>query len=259
VRGTLALAECFPSLDLFVGLSAFSALLPAGTQGNYAAANAFLDAFLRSHHHTRPGWTSVNWGPWSEVGFATTEYGTRAHARLESLGITRIAPRQGFATLDALVNGDRTGVGIMPVDWRRLFDRDPNAGLSPLLRDLHRQFRMPADAGARRVRGLLNGLSGAEEVACLERELTSMAASILRLSAPDLGRHTPFTDLGIDSLMAVELKNRIQHETGVDLPLVKLLEGPSIADLGVLVAAHIKLTGLQSGVPVGGDLKEIEI
>ena len=259
VGGTLALAEVFPSLDLFIGFSAFSALLPAGTQGNYAAANAFLDAFLRSHGDGRPGWTSVNWGPWADVGFATTAYGARAHARLESLGITRIAPRDGFATLDALVHGPQDGLGIMPVDWRRLFERDPNARLSPLLSDLYRQFGAEDTGGAGRVRDLLAGLAGSEEIGCLERELTAMAASILRLPSHEIGRLTSFTDLGVDSLMAVELKNRIQHETGIDLPLVKLLEGPSIADLAVLLAAHIKLSGLRTGVPAGDDLTEIEI
>jgi phthiocerol/phenolphthiocerol synthesis type-I polyketide synthase D len=260
VAGTLALAATFPSLDLFIGFSAFSALLPAVTQGNYAAANAFLDAFLRSQGQGRPGWTSINWGPWSDVGFATTAYGARAHARLESLGITRIAPRDGFATLDALAHGSHSGVGVMPVDWRRLFERDPNARLSPLLRDLYRQVGATTDSGgAGRIRELLAGLGGANEIACLERELTTMAAAILRLPSHDIGRFTSFTDLGVDSLMAVELKNRIQHETGIDLPLVKLLEGPSIADLAVLLAAHLKLTDLRRNVPAGDDLTEIEI
>ena len=106
---------------------------------------------------------------------------------------------------------------------------------------------------------MVSGLTGDDEIACLERELTQMAAAIIQLPAHDVGRTTSFTDLGIDSLMAVELKNRIQHDTGVDVPLVRLLEGPSIADLALLVAAHIRVMSLRGDVANTGDLKEIEI
>lgn len=259
ISGTLAIAACLPDLDLFVGFSAFSALLPAETQGNYAAANAFLDAFIRSHRKGRPGWISVNWGPWSDIGFASTTYGRRAHERLESLGIARISPADGFATLDALINHSETGLGIMAVDWTRLFDRDPNARLSPLLRELSERFVVSAPTGAGQLLNRVAGLSGAAHTAGLEAELTAMAAAILRLPAQEIDRLASFTDLGVDSLMAVELKNRIRHESGVDVPLVKLLEGPSIADLAVLVSAHLKLSELTSMTTTGDNVHEIEI
>jgi len=256
VEGTLALAECLPSLDFFLGFSAFSALLPAETQGNYAAANAFLDAYLSSH--PSPMWMSVNWGPWSEIGFAATPYGRRAHERLESIGIARIAPREGFAFLDLIAGGGASGMGVMAVDWPRLFTRDPNARLSPLLREL--SARHPVETGdAGRVRDMLAGLGSDAEMSRLESELTVMAASIMRLAPGEIDRHASFTDLGVDSLMAVELKNRIRHDVGVDLPLVKLLEGPSIAQLAGLVSAHLKLAELSGVAPSGTDVMEIEI
>src|SRR5262249_20169380 len=107
-----------------------------------------------------------------------------------------------------------------------------------------------------RVRKLLDGTS-AEQIACLEREVLTMVSSVLHANAQDVDRRTALTDLGIDSLMAVELKNRIRHDVGVDLPLVKLLEGPSAAELSRLLLAHIKLTGLDALAV--GDAKEIEI
>ncbi len=69
------------ALDVFVGFSAFSAVLPAPGQGNYAAANAALDALIRQRRARGASGLTLNWGPWSEVGFAATEYGRRAHAR----------------------------------------------------------------------------------------------------------------------------------------------------------------------------------
>ena len=113
--------------------SAFSALLPAERQGNYAAANAFVDAIVARRRASGDRAVTVNWGLWAGIGFGATEYGRRAHDRLKSSGIGRIEPPDGWALLDRLIGANRSGVGVMPVDWRLLFDGDPNARLSPLL------------------------------------------------------------------------------------------------------------------------------
>ena len=124
-------------------------------------------------------WVSVHWGPWAGVGFAQTDYGRRAHERLQGLGISRITAPHGFEALDALMAGGYSGIGLMPVDWRRLFERDPNARLSPMLRELSQRYAVMATSEAGRVRELLSGLTGAEATARLEQELTSMAAGII--------------------------------------------------------------------------------
>ncbi len=260
VAGTLALTRALPDLDVFIAFSAFSALLPAETQGNYAAANAFLDAYVSAARARAPkAWVSVHWGPWAGVGFAQTDYGRRAHERLQGLGISRITAPHGFEALDALMAGGYSGIGLMPVDWRRLFERDPNARLSPMLRELSQRYAVMATSEAGRVRELLSGLTGAEATARLEQELTSMAAGIMQLPESAIDRQVSFTDLGLDSLMAVELKNRIRHDVGVDVPLVKLLSGPSIAELTLLVSVHRKMADLGGAVPQGDDVAEIEI
>jgi myxalamid-type polyketide synthase MxaB/epothilone polyketide synthase D len=261
VAGTRALDAFLPDdLDFFVGFSAFSSLLPAEGQGNYAAANAFMDASLVRRRAGGAAALAVNWGPWSEVGFAATEYGRRAHARLESLGIARLTPAQGFAWLDRLMGGERVSVGLMPVDWRKLFAVDPNAKLSPLLSELHRAV---ADAGAGddppgRIAAALAGLSSPEQREHLRGALRAMVAKVVRLRQAEIGDETPFTELGVDSLMAVEIKNRIQHDAGVNLPLVKLLEGPSVTSLADRLLASMKVSALSAPV-TGASVEEIVI
>jgi aryl carrier-like protein len=128
-----------------------------------------------------------------------------------------------------------------------------------MLRELSQRYAVMATSEAGRVRELLSGLTGAEATARLEQELTSMAAGIMQLPESAIDRQVSFTDLGLDSLMAVELKNRIRHDVGVDVPLVKLLSGPSIAELTLLVSVHRKMADLGGAVPQGDDVAEIEI
>jgi natural product biosynthesis luciferase-like monooxygenase protein len=264
VWGTRALETCFPpgTLELFVAFSAFSSLLPAEGQANYAAANIFLDAATLRRRAAGERAFTVNWGPWSEIGFAQTEYGRRAHERLGSLGVSRITPEQGFDLLDRVIGGGHGQLGVMPIEWRRLFRNDPNARLSPLLSV---QARLAGDgaseAGAVRFAESLGGLAVAEQIARVEAKLLAMVAGVVRLDPAEVPRGARFSDLGVDSLMAVEIKNRIQESTGVSIPLVKLLEGPSVASLAALLLAGFKVSELSapSSRPASENLEEIEI
>ena len=265
VSGTLALDAAFPpgALDFFVAFSAFSSMLPAEGQGNYAAANAFMDAVMARRRARGDRAVAVNWGPWSEVGFATTDYGRRAHQRLGSLGITRLTPAQGWALVDRFIAGDRTAVGVMPVDWRTLFRADPNARLSPLLGDLAAEFAGGAgadDQGAGALAASLASLESTGQIAALESALTAIVAGVMRIGPGDVDRATPLTDLGLDSLMAVEIKNRLQHDVGVSVPLVRLLEGPSVAGLAADLLAAVKVAQLAAGASSSTErFEEIEI
>jgi acyl carrier protein len=264
VAGTLTLDAAFPAgeLDFFVVFSAFSALLPAERQASYAAANAFADAIVARRRTAGDRAFTVNWGLWAGIGFGATEYGRRAHDRLRASGIGRIGPPDGWALLDRLIAANRSGVGVMPVDWRRLFEVDPNARLSPLLSDLAAEWA--GAAGAAEAPGQLAeavaNLPSERQLATIEAALTSIVSGVMRLDRREVAVDAPLTEFGLDSLMAVEIKNRLQHDAGVNLPLVQLLEGPSILDLATRVLASIKISGLASRTPsAGGSLEEIEI
>ena len=266
VAGTAALDACFQGtdLDFFVFFSAFSSLLPAEGQGNYAAANAFMDAVAHARRASGRAALCINWGPWSTVGFAATEYGRRAHRQLEALGIGRLTPAQGVQVLDRLMGGGLVQVGVMPVQWSRLLHVDPQARLSPLLADLVARHGTEPAPGAGPadscLAARLAGMPAGDQLAEVERSLGSMVAAIGRHDAASVNRDTRLSDLGVDSLMAVEIKNRIQHEIGVSVPLVALLEGPSIAGLAMTLLAGVRLADVAKPAGPGReDLTEIEI
>jgi natural product biosynthesis luciferase-like monooxygenase protein len=268
VAGTDALDRVFPdgALDFLVAFSAFSSMLPAERQASYAAANAYLDAAMLRRRQRGAAGLAIDWGPWSEIGFATSEYGARAHERLQTLGIHRLTEAAGLQILDQLAGGESAVFGVMPVSWSRLFQADPNARLSPLLSELLARYGVegssPTGAGDGPLARAVLDLPPREQADRLRSGVRDLLAGVMRTEAASIQDATPFTELGVDSLIAVEMKNRIQQETGIDVPLVQLLEGPSVASLTDILLAAIKMAVLNSrsaAITAEADLEEIEI
>jgi acyl transferase domain-containing protein/acyl carrier protein len=217
-------------LDFFVLFSSAGSLLGQPGQGNYAAANAFLDAL--AHHrkaHGQPA-LSVNWGAWSGKGFAETAGGKRLAARLALLGIKSIAPGQALEVLERLLRQGATQVAAVPVDWRRYRQFYPAGTESPLLSELAREEadNSPQAGHPGEKRTTILAAEPSQRRPLLQSYLTELAARALGLSASKLDVQQPLSNLGLDSLMAVELKNRIAVDLGVNVPMVTFLSGPSV-------------------------------
>jgi phthiocerol/phenolphthiocerol synthesis type-I polyketide synthase D len=252
VLGTWVLNEVFGQneLDFFILFSSFSSFLPARGQASYAAANSFLDAFAcyrRSHGQTA---MSVNWGPWSDIGFGATDFGQKAHERLEQMGIKRTRPDEGFEVLHRLINADVTASGFISVDWAKLAKIEP--ALSRSFFDEVADRNAAGNSSGKDfntssvVQNALREGSVEEGVSAVKVQLLGLVADIMNHDGDLLDTNENLNDLGLDSLMAVEIKNRVQTETGVDIPIIQVLDGMSVSGLTEQVMKHLHLEVLQS-------------
>ena len=217
-------------LDFFILFSSAGSVLGQPGQGNYAAANAFLDTL--AHHRQAQGQPalSINWGAWAGEGFADSVGGKRLAAHLALLGISSIAPGQALEILGRLLGQSATQVVAVPVNWKQYREFYPEGGASPLLSELAREkAEVPRPAG--RTSERRNALLAAEPVerrSLLQSYLSEQVARVLGLSPSRLDVQQPLSHLGLDSLMAVELKNRIAVDLKVNVPVVKFLQGFSV-------------------------------
>ncbi len=217
-------------LDFFVLFSSAGSLLGQPGQGNYAAANAFLDAL--AHHRRALGKPalSINWGAWSGLGFAETAGGKRLAARLALAGIRSIAPAQALDVMERLLRQGSTQVAAVPVDWALYRQFFPAGTQPPLLSELAREEadNSPQAGHSAEKRNTILAAEPAERLQLIRSHLTELVARVLGLPASRLDLEQPLSNLGLDSLMAVELKNRIAVELGVNVPMVTFLSGPSV-------------------------------
>ena len=220
------------ALDFFVLFSSTSALLGATGQSNYAAANAFLDGLA---HYRRalglPG-LSINWGAWAEGGMA--EAVNRGN-NLAALGIRTIATQQGLAVLEQLLGECVPQVGVLPVDWHT-FSRQLPPGIHPafLARMLEQTAVSPSQSGASAAGpgALAARLAAArpdEQPILLREHVCNQARQVLGLSSSvEIGTKRPLLEMGLDSLMSVELRNALGQSLNQSLPASLLFDYPTI-------------------------------
>ncbi len=216
-------------LDFFVMFSSAGSVLGQPGQANYAAANAFLDAL--AHHRRSQGLPalSVDWGAWTGAGFANSVGGKRLAARLALLGIDGIAPARALAALGRLLGQTAAQVVAVPINWKRYREAYPEGMEAPLLSELTREASVGTSMD--RTSGSRDALLAAEpreRGKLLLVYLSGQVARVLGIDPSQLDVQQPLSYLGLDSLMAVELKNRIAVDLRVNVPIARFLQGFSV-------------------------------
>ncbi len=214
------------ALDFFVCFSSIAALSGSRGQGNYAAANAFLDGLMACRQAQGLPGLSINWGAWAEVGMAAN-LAERERARLASQGLGLIQPEQGQQALACLLehaNGTAQ-IGVFPIDWKTFTAHDPTS------HSFYADLSVSATTHQTVIsaRQQLSVLALAEREAFLLHHLRSTVAKVLGLSAADqVDPAKGLTDLGLDSLMAVELRNNLSRSLEISLPATLVFDYPNL-------------------------------
>ncbi len=252
VRGTWnlhALTATTP-LDFFVAFSSGSAVFGSPGQGNYAAANAFMDALASRRRLAGRHGLSINWGSWAGVGMAAS-IDESHHRRWAALGASMIEPRAGVDMLLQLIRANRHAVAVaLPLHRAHLRSDLPPfyALLRPAAPAGH---AAPGDVRPVDLRQRLLAVDDDARRELLQAFLATQVVTVLALGG---GYHVDpqrsLVDLGMDSLMAMELRNRVQAATGLRLAVTDLLQGATVHTLAVELAVHVDAGSAVSGAPV---------
>ncbi len=217
-------------LDFFLLQSSLLSLTGSAGQANYTAANAFLDALVDYRRSLGLPAMAVNWGPWAGAGMAAFA-GARGQSIWRDRGVTLIDPGTGCRALDVLFSHPVPHAAVVTCDWSRYAGQLPAPA-----RFFDLVAGLPGVAGEKRptdlddLRSRLAAAGPAERRALLVNALQRQLAKELGF-ARGLDPKQPLEQLGVDSLMAVNLANRLEASLGLRVPLVKLIKSPSLEGL----------------------------
>ncbi|WP_435838040.1 type I polyketide synthase, partial [Streptomyces chrestomyceticus] len=256
VHGAVLLDELTADLDLdaFVLFSAAAATLGGPGQGNYAAANAFLDALAENRRARGLNALAVAWGPWAGGGMAESSEAVRS--RMRKMPMPPMDPQLAVRALAEALQGPDAAVAVMDVDWPQLASDAGATGMlkRPLVRDLPEIRQLLATAGNTvtvapaegELARQLVGLDRSEQERMLTDVVRGEAAVVLGYGSADaVEDRRAFKDLGFDSLTAVELRNRLNTATGLRLPSTLVFDYPT--PLALAAFLRDELTGQQKG------------
>jgi len=222
-------------LDFFVCFSSAASLLGAGGQANYAAANAFLDAFAHFRSSQAQPATTVNWGPWADVGMAA-QLNERDRSRQHDVGWDAIALDSGFELLGALIASNVVQAGVFPLNWSRFARSFPEGVVPRFLEKVARQ--KDTDSTRAKPKERRNVAHELQEAAVEARRdllngyVKSEVASLLGLpNGASLDPKEGFSGMGMDSLMSVELRSRLQSGLGIKLSSTFAFDYSNVEDV----------------------------
>ncbi|BBZ66357.1 putative polyketide synthase [Mycolicibacterium insubricum] len=240
-------------LEFFLNISSIAAVWGGFGQTAYGAANAFLDGLVWYQRAHGIAGASVNFGPWS-TGMADPA----ARAKLEQRGIRTLSPADALAGLADVVGSDGAAQQVLAkVDWARFLPLYEQAGRRGFLAELERE--VPAQSSVAAV------LTASGKTAFVERlqaapiqqrkrlltdYLRDAVAEITRVDVAEIREDAGFFDLGMDSLMAVELRQRIETGIGHQIPVTLVMDHPRLSDAADYLLGEVLGLSDQKTAPV---------
>ncbi|MDY6988819.1 MAG: SDR family NAD(P)-dependent oxidoreductase [Thermodesulfobacteriota bacterium] len=228
-------------LDFFVLFSSVASLLGSTGQGNYGAANAFMDALAHFRHTQGLPALTINWGAWAKIGMAAA-MGEREQARLVSQGVGSIPPDEGLNMLERLMGQDVPQVGVLPVTWSKFMEQFHH-GASPMFLEAFLPASESEGALWTQPSFMVKELKKTapeKRRSVLEDHVRIQVAETLGMESPEeIDLHVGLFDVGIDSLMAVDLKSRLESSLGQALRSTLVFNYPTVKAMADYLADEV--------------------
>ena len=220
-------------LDWWVGFSSIVSLLGSPGQLSYGCANSWLDAFVEWRRSAGLPAVAIHWGQWADVGLARS---------LSFSVLDPMSPAEGIEALDGVLAGDFTKVGVARLRLDRALETFPEIRQLSYFHNLGAELDLldiEDDWGGREALAELDAAEVERVVTARLRRRISAVMGFADENALDIG--APLTSLGMDSLMAVRMRNTVRADFGVEPPVALILQGASMTDLAVDIIRQLGL------------------
>ena len=226
-------------LDAFVMFSSASSIFGNPGQGNYAAANALLDSL--AHHRRALGLPAlaVNWGALGGAGYVARN--EKVAEYLARYGTQVMQPDEVTDVLDTLLDTNVAQAAALRIDWGKWRQSFRGLQENPLLERIFAGGVEFEESGGKAAdwRQRIESAAPEEREAVVVQALQDVVGSVLRVKPESLRPDQPLTDLGLDSLMGVEIENLIESSIGVSLPPASLMRARTIGQIAALLNEHL--------------------
>lgn len=226
-------------LDCFVMFSSVSSIFGNPAQGNYAAANAFLDSL--AHHRRALGLPAlaINWGVLGGEGYVARN--ERVAEFLARQGTGALTPAEVTSLMESFLTGHSTQMSAIRVDWAKWRQSFRGMQDNPLVERIFAAGveTQEAGGGGNDWRARIQAASAEDRNGVIGEAVRDVVGSVLRVKPDSLREDQPLTDLGLDSLMGVEIETMLESSIGVALPPTSLMRARTIGQIATLIAEQM--------------------
>jgi acyl transferase domain-containing protein/NADPH:quinone reductase-like Zn-dependent oxidoreductase/acyl carrier protein len=226
------------TLDCFVMFSSVSSIFGNPAQGNYAAANAFLDSLAYHRHALGLPALTINWGVLGGEGYVARNQ--RVAEFLAKQGISELSPGEVVSIVESSLRAGSAQVAAIRVDWAKWKTFFRGMQGNPLVERIFAAVEgQETNGAASDWRNRIESAAAGEKEAVIAQAVREVVGSVLRVKPDTLRYDQPLTDLGLDSLMGVEIENSLEVTVGVALPPTSLMRARTIGQIAGLIAGHV--------------------
>lgn len=218
-------------LEHFICFSSFSSVVGAAKQSNYNAGNYFLDSLAHHRHSLGLPALTINWSSLSGAGFVQRNEKTAQY--LDKLGMKSLSMDEAFSVFERMIARDAVQVAACRADWQSFARLSPLVANSNMFASLLKT-QHGADAGGS-IKPKLLAAPPAQRLELLQGFVADQVGGVFGVEPGQVDRAVSLTNLGLDSLMAIDLINRMESELGVSVPMGSVLRGPSLNELSEIL------------------------